>query len=175
MLCRCWSESWSGKCLPCAPACRIRGRSTHRSEVTLALVVLVAAAPSAWFLRRTRTRHGLPIHLAPPLSTVPVAEVRVAALATLLSSVHVCHHCLLSYLLQSPLIFHRLIRGVVLSQGLLCGTNVFRREEDAGFEAGEDCPSSLSLLPVVPMPGGLGTKRNLYLDVSNGRRLGFQS
>ena len=103
----------------------------------------------------------LPRHLAPSLSTVPVAEVRIAALATLLNSIHICHHCLLSYLLYPPLIFHRLIRGVVMSQGLLRGTDMLRREEDAGFEAGEDCPCTLSLPPVVAMPGRLRTAKNL--------------
>ena len=126
--------------------------------VTLALVMLSAAASAARLpLGRSR---GPPILLSSLLLPSTIAEVREIGLATLLHR-HRRRHHLLSHLLHTPLIFHRLVCGVVVQQSLLCSPGMLGREVDAGFGAGKHCPCLSSLSLCVAMPGRLRTAKNL--------------
>ena len=124
-------------------------------------MMLIAAAPAAKLWRPLVSSHGPPILLPSLLlPTIPIADVRVVGLASLLHR-HRRRHHLLSHLLHTPLIFHRLVCSVVVQQSLLRSSGLLGRETYAGFEAGKHCPCLLSLSPCVAMPGRLHTAKNI--------------
>ena len=139
--------------------------------------MLVAAASGAWLWFALETVSLVPGLVALPISTFAFAEVRVVLLAalaevreillaSLLKSLHRRHRCLLADLLQLALCFHLRIGGVVMLQGFHGRFSVLRRKDDAGFDAADHRPRSLSLSPFVAMPRWLRTAKNL--DVSYG-------